>query len=124
MVFLLVRGPPSLWTHPWVVKTPENTDVLSAILDPGEHLTYQAGVKSATRRSHAQSVERDGRQEATTVQSLDSLLSPDRSDREMAEIVCDLEDESAEARARALEFLIVAKAQGKPEAVRKAWEIL
>ena len=58
----------------------------------------------------------------TTVHSLDSLLSPDRSDREMASLIVDLEDESAEAaqtRARAQEFLstIMAKAPGKPAAV-------
>ena len=81
-----------------LVKTPENTDLESANVAPSESNEHQPGVKLTTRRSHSPSVKRSDRQGATTVQSLDSLLSPDRSNRAMAQLIGDLEDESAKAQ--------------------------
>ena len=102
-----------------VVKTPKNTDLESANVVPGESYEHQSGVKLTARRSHFPSVEKSDLQGATTVRSLNSLLSPDGSDRSMVQFISDLEDQSAEAaqtQARAQEFqsTIVAIARGKP----------
>ena len=60
------------------VKNPTNTDLESANVAPSESHEHQSGVKSTARWSHSPSMERPDRQGATTVRSLDSLLSSDR----------------------------------------------
>ena len=110
------------------VKNPLNTVQDSAKVAPSGSHAHHSGDKSVARRSHPQPKEPTSHQGAATVRSLDILLSPDRSDREMDKLVGKLEDESvhaAQTKAKAQHFLstIVAKATGKPSAVAEAWGI-
>ena len=110
------------------VKNPLNTVQDSAKVAPSGSHAHHSGDKPVARRSHPQPKEPTSHQGAATVRSLDILLSPDRSDREMDKLVGELEDESvhaAQTKAKAQHFLstIVAKATGKPSAVAEAWGI-